>query len=383
MQGLGILATKNYGRGRFDSFDSLSGETMAAGRLVATNGCLSCPIRCARVVEHEGKRVKGPELETLVLLGSNIENASLDKVIELNVLLDELGLDTMSFGGTISFAMELAERGLADLGVRFGDTGGLAALIEDIAYRRGVGDELADGSRALAERYGALDCAPQVKGMELAAYEPRGAWGHALGYATSNRGGCHLNGGYGVALEGLGLHMKGRSTASKPALTAMFQDLMEAVSAAGSCLFTTYAILPAPLVRGADRAPGKVANSVLSISGGVLKVLRLLPAGVLAIPMPLVPHVRAVELATGMRLGFGPFWTVGIRGFTLERELGRRFGVTSADDTLPARFTTEPMDAGDPRSVVPLAKLRSAYYRHRGWDTDGAPRAGLLGKLGL
>ena len=383
MQGLGILATKNYRRGRFDSFDSLSGETMAEGRLVATNGCLSCPIRCARVVEHEGRRVKGPELETLALLGSNIENASLDTIIELNVLLDELGMDTMSFGGTIGFAMELSERGLADLGVRFGDTGGLAALIEDIAYRRGVGDQLAEGSRALAERYGALDCAPHVKGLELAAYEPRGAWGQALGYATSNRGGCHLNGGYGVALEGLGLHMKGRSMASKPALTAMFQDLMEAVSAAGSCLFTTYAILPAPLVRGADRAPGRIANGVLSLSDGVLKLLRLLPAGMLAIPMPLVPHVRAVELATGMRLGFGPFWTIGIRGFTLERELGRRFGVTSADDTLPARFTDEPMDAGDPGSVVPLAKLRSAYYRHRGWDADGAPRAGLLGRLGL
>jgi aldehyde:ferredoxin oxidoreductase len=383
MQRLGILATKNYKSGRFDEHDALSGETMAATRLVATNGCLSCPIRCARVVEHEGKRVKGPELETLVLLGSNLQNASLDRIIELNVALDELGMDTMSFGGTVGFAMELQERGLADLGVRFGDTDSLAALIDDIAHRRGAGDELADGSRALAAKYGALDCAPQVKGMELAAYEPRGAWGHALGYATSNRGGCHLNGGYAVALEGLGLHMKGRSTASKPALTAMFQDLMEAVSAAGSCLFTTYAVLPAPLVRGADRAPGKIANAVLSVSGGALRLMRSLPAGLLAIPMPLVPHIRAVELATGMRLGFGPFWTVGVRGFNLEREINRRFGVTAAADTLPSRFTDEPMDAGDAKSVVPMNELKPRYYRHRGWDADGAPRAGLLRKLGL
>jgi aldehyde:ferredoxin oxidoreductase len=383
MQRLGILATRNYKRGRFDEHDALSGETMAATRLVATSGCLSCPIRCARVVEHEGKRVKGPELETLVLLGSNIENASLDRIIELNVALDELGMDTMSFGGTVGFAMELQERGLADLGVRFGDTDGLAALIDDIAYRRGAGDQLADGSRALAAKYGGLDCAPQVKGMELAAYEPRGAWGHALGYATSNRGGCHLNGGYAVALEGLGLHMKGRSTASKPALTAMFQDLMEAVSAAGSCLFTTYAVLPAPLVRGADRAPGKIANAVLSVSGGALRLMRSLPAGLFAIPMPLVPHIRAVELATGMRLGFGPFWTVGVRGFNLERDLNRRFGVTAADDVLPSRFTDEPMDAGDAKSVVPMTELRPRYYRHRGWDADGAPRAALLRKLGL
>ncbi len=383
MQRLGILATKNYRHGRFDEFDSISGETLAASRLVGTTGCLSCPIRCARVVEHHGKRVKGPELETLVLLGSNLENASLDRIIDLNVLLDELGMDTMSFGATVGFAMELAERGLADLGVRFGDVEGLAKVAEDVAYRRGAGDELAEGSRILAARYGAQECAPQVKGLELAAYEPRSAWGHALGYATSNRGACHLNGGYGVALEGLGLDMKGRSMASKPALTAMFQDLMEVVSAAGCCLFTTYAVLPAPLVRGARGSLGKVANAVLSVSSGVLRLLRALPEGLLAIPMPLVPHLRAVELATGMRLGFGPFWSIGIRGFTMKRELNRRFGITAADDTLPGRFTDEPIDVGDAGSVVPLDRLRPAYYSHREWDSDGAPKAGLLRRLKL
>lgn len=383
MQSLGILATKNYVRGRYDDFEALSGQTLAETRLVATNGCLSCPIRCARVVEHDGHRVKGPELETLVLLGSNLENASLDRIIEINVLLDELGMDTMSFGGTVGFAMELAEKGLADLGVQFGEVESLLQLAEDTAYRRGAGAEIAEGSRYLAATYGGAAFAPQVKGLELAAYEPRGAWGHALGYATSNRGGCHLNGGYGVALEGLGLKMKGRSTASKAALTTMFQDLMEAVSAAGSCLFTTYAMLPAPLVRGADGWLGSVTNAVLSVSGGVLRLLRALPEGALAIPMPLVPHLRAIENVTGMRLGFGPFWAIGIRGFTLERELNRRFGVSARDDVLPSRSTDEPIDPGDAGSVVPMDRLRPAYYRHRGWDTDGAPKPALLRKLKL
>jgi aldehyde:ferredoxin oxidoreductase len=383
MQRLGLLATHNYQRGRFEHAESVSGETLAETRLVATDGCLSCPIRCARVVEHEGHRVKGPELETLVLLGPNLENDSLDAIIELNVLLDELGMDTMSFGGTVGFAMELAERGVADLGVRFGDVGGLAALAEDVAYRRGAGDELAEGSRSLSRTYGLVECAPQVKGLELAAYEPRNAWGHALGYATSNRGACHLNGGYGVALEGLGLNMKGRSAASKPALTAMFQDLMEAVSASGTCLFTTYAVLPSALVKGANGPLGGVTNAVLSVSGGVLSLLRRLPERALAIPLPLIPHVRAVELATGMRLGFGPFWAIGTRGFTLKRVLNARFGVTAADDTLPARFTDEPVDAGDPESVVPLHRLRPAYYRHRRWDANGAPTDKELRRLGL
>jgi aldehyde:ferredoxin oxidoreductase len=292
-------------------------------------------------------------------------------------------MDTMSFGGTVGFAMELAEAGIAELGVRFGDVDSLMQLAEDTAYRRGSGAEIAEGSRYLERTYGGAGLAPQVKGLELAAYEPRNAWGHAIGYATSNRGGCHLNGGYGVALEGLGLKMKGRSTASKPALTAMFQDLMEAVSAAGGCLFTTYAILPAPLVRGADGWIGSVTNAVLSASGGAMKLLRALPESMLAIPMPLVPHLRAIEDVTGMRLGFGPFWAIGIRGFTLERELNRRFGITAADDVLPARFTDQPIDADNPTSVVPMDRLRPAYYRHRSWDADGAPESGLLRKLKL
>lgn len=383
MQKLGIVATSNYRRGHFDGADAISGQTMAATRLVATDGCLSCPIRCARVVEVDGKRVKGPELETLVLLGSNLENADLDAICRLNVLLDELGMDTMSAGVTVSLAMELAERGLVDWPLRFGDVSGLAALFEDIAHRRGIGALLAEGSRELDRLHGATGASMQVKGLELAAYEPRGAWGHGLGYATSNRGGCHLNGGYMVAFEGLGLRMKGRSTRSKPALTAMFQDLMEAVSASGGCLFTTYAVIPAPLVRGAAGPVGRISAGVLGVSSGVLRALRVLPRGALGIPMPLIPHIRAVEHATGEKLGFGRFWEIGERGFALERALAVRFGVTGDDDTLPARCLSEPLEPGDSSSVVPLARMKPAYYRHRDWDESGAPSARLRKRLGI
>lgn len=383
MQELGIVATRNSREGRFEGSDAISGQTLAAARLVGTDGCLSCPIRCGRVVEHEGRRVKGPELETLVLLGSNLGNADLDRIIEWNVQLDELGMDTMTAGGTIAFAMELADRGLAPFPLAFGDTGGIAALIDDIAYRRGIGDELAEGSRALAAKYGAPEAAIHVKGLELAAYEPRRAIGHGLGYATSNRGACHLNGGYMVALEGLALPMSGRSQASKHALAAMFQDLMEAVSAAGSCLFTTYAVFPAALVRGADGPLGRIAAGALAVSGPLLRGLRAVSPRALGVPMPLVPHIRAVELVTGERLGFGRFWAVGERGFTLERLLGRRFGLTAKDDTLPGRMLDEPIDPANPGSVVPLGPMMRRYYAHRGWDTDGVPGRRLRQRLGV
>jgi aldehyde:ferredoxin oxidoreductase len=383
MQELGIVATRNAQAARFDGVATTSGQALAAGRLVGTDGCLTCPIRCGRVVEHDGRRVKGPELETLVLLGANIDNADMDSIIQWNVLLDEAGLDTMTFGSTLACAMELAERGLAPFRVAFGETAGVSALIDDVARRRGIGDELAEGSRALAAKYGAPDAAIHVKGLELAAYEPRRAVGHGLGYATSNRGGCHLNGGYVVALEGLALRMNGRSVKSKPALAAFLQDLMEAVSSAGGCLFTTLAVFPAPLIRGAKGPLGKAVDGVFAISAPVMKLLRAMTPGMLPIPMPLVPHLRAVELVTGQRVGFGRFWAMGERSYTMERQLGQRFGITEADDTLPPRMLEPPIDAADPRSVVPLAPMKRRYYAQRGWTRAGSPGRARLKRLGL
>jgi aldehyde:ferredoxin oxidoreductase len=384
MQRLGIVATRNFRAGRFAHAPDIDGEALETRRLVGTGGCLACPIRCGRVVELGGRRVKGPELETLVLLGANIENPDLDRIIEWNVLLDELGLDTMSTGVTLSWAMEAAERGLWDCGLRFGDTDGLASVMEDIAYRRGIGDELAEGTRRLSARYGGEGFAMNVKGLELAAYEPRGAVGQGLGYAVSNRGGCHLNAGYAVALEGLALAMDGRSTRSKAALTAFFQDLMEVVSSAGVCLFTTLSVLPAPLVERPERGVGRLAARLFSHAGGVMRLLRAVPRGLLRIPMPLVPHLRAIELATGERYGFGGFWTLGERAYTLERTLGIRFGNGGAlGDTLPRRLLEEPAEGEGGAPSVPLAVLKRDYYRQRGWDERGVPRPGVLRRLDI
>lgn len=384
MQELGIVATRNFKAGRYEHAASIDGRALADTRLVRNAGCLSCPIRCARVVELGGREVKGPELETLVLLGANIENPDLDRIIEWNVLLDDLGLDTMSTGVTVSYAMEAAEKGLWDNGLAFGRTGGLASLFEDIAYRRGLGAELAEGSKRLAARYGGEGFAMNVKGLELAAYEPRGAVGQGLGYAVSNRGGCHLNAGYAVALEGLALRMDGRSPRSKAALTAFFQDLMEVVSSSGVCLFTTLGVLPGPLVTNPERGIGAFMARVFSYAGGVMRLLRVLPRGMLGIPMPLVPHIRALELVTGERYRLGGFWSVGERGYNLERVLGLRFGNGGAlGDTLPKRLLEEPQDPDDPSSVVPLARLKADYYRQRGWTAEGVPEPRLLRRLGV
>jgi aldehyde:ferredoxin oxidoreductase len=113
-----------------------------------------------------------------------------------------------------------------------------------------------------------------------------------------------------------------------------------------------------------------------------MRLLRVLPRGLLGIPMPLIPHIRALELVTGERYRFGGFWSVGERGYNYERVLGLRFGNGGAlGDTLPTRLLEEPQDAEDPGSVVPLARLKSDYYRQRGWTESGEPTARLLERL--
>ena len=113
---------------------------------------MTCPIRCARTVTVDGKEVKGPELETLGLLGGNICNHDLQKILDWNYLLDELGMDTISTANTVAWAMEANEKGLWDNGLAFGKTDTLPQIFTDIAYRRGIGAELAEGSRRLSEK---------------------------------------------------------------------------------------------------------------------------------------------------------------------------------------------------------------------------------------
>ena len=126
----------------------------------------------------------------------------------------------------ITYAMEANERGIWNNGLKFGDIEGISKIWDDIAYRRGIGNELAEGSRWLSEKYGGKDFAIQSKGLELAAYEPRRSVGQGLGYAVSNRGGCHLNGGYLVIVENLGLNADPQTPHAKADFCMLMQDLM-------------------------------------------------------------------------------------------------------------------------------------------------------------
>lgn len=380
MQMRGLLATKNYTEGRFEHFDKVNGETLAEEYNIVNKGCLSCPIKCARTVTVEGEDVKGPELETLGLLGGGILNKDLYHILKWNKELDDLGLDTISASNTLAYAMEANERGLWNNGLKFGDIEGISKIWDDIAYRRGIGNELAEGSKRLSEKYGGKEFAMQSKGLELAAYEPRRAVGQGLGYAVSNRGGCHLNGGYLVILEGLGLNIDAQTPHAKADFTMMFQDLMEMISATGQCLFTSYAFFPGFLITRPNGATATAANKLLPHLGWAIRLMNKFPR-VLAFHLPVFHHTKMMQKAVGMPMTFGKYLQTGERGFNLERAVNVRFGVSAAKDSLPKRLTDVPQDPNDPRTRVPLEQMKKIYYQARGWDKSGIPTCRTLKKL--
>jgi len=382
----GVLPTRNFQEGRYKNAQKISGEYFSENLLIKNSGCVSCPIRCERRVVVNNKEVKGAEYETIGLLGSNIENDDLAWINEVNYLVDVLGMDTISLAGTIAFAMELKERGLADFDLSFGDKDNIIDIIKKIAVREGKYSDLANGSKWLSEKYGGKDFAIHSKGLELAAYEPRNSVGMGLGYATSNRGGCHLNGGYLALLESVGvLSIDKHTTKGKPELTILFQNMMEAISAAGFCLFTSQALIPPVFFKlGSLHPVTRFVNKAAITARFALRPLwRVMPWILPFNSLYLAPQAAVLRYVTGQKITAGRFLQIGERGFNIERLFNLREGLTALDDDLPARLTDTPQDVGNPNSKVRISKMIQAYYKLRGWDSTGVPAKRKLKQLGI
>lgn len=380
MQMRGLLSTRNYAKGQFEDFELVNGETLAEDINIVNKGCLSCPMKCARTVKVGDHEVKGPELETLGLLGGGIMNNDLKLICKWNYELDELGMDTISCASTVAWAMEANEKGLWKNGLQFGKTANLSAVFRSIANRQGIGNELAEGTRTLSNKYGGKEFAIQSKGLELAAYEPRKAVGQGLGYAVSNRGGCHLNGGYLVILEGLGLNVNSQTPHAKADLCMLMQDLMESVSSGGQCLFTSYALFPSFLLSGPNSFITRTVNAVMPYIGPAVRLINKYPRAI-KMNLPLLPHTYALKYAVGMKMDLGRFIRIGERSYNVERAVNAKFGVNASCDTLPKRLTDVPQDPKDPKTKVPLETMKKTYYKARGWGSDGLPGAKKLQKL--
>jgi len=375
--GRGILPTKNFQRGHFDEAMSISGEHMEDNDLVGVkSSCLHCPVTCGRDVEIEGKgRVKGPEYETVALLGSNLEIGDLKSVSEWNYLADDLGMDTISLGASLSFAMELQERGMYDAGIRFGEPEGISELIQDIGHRRGIGNELADGTRRMSEKFGGHEFAMHVKGLELSAYDPRGSFAQGVEYATTNRGGCHVQGA-SMYMESVGpLTINPQNLKLKADIPVLMQNNACAINSMVLCIFTTYGMIPASVHNmDPDSFVHRMMTKAFENSGPMMRL------GMGVKGQPMLWWEKWLTYITGQTFSSGHLQEIGGRIFNLERMYNLREGLTGEYDTLPPRMlnesTFEHMDSGHP-----LDELLPRYYKLRGWSADGVPSQRTLDRL--
>ncbi|HPQ43236.1 MAG TPA: aldehyde ferredoxin oxidoreductase family protein [Syntrophales bacterium] len=330
----GIIPTRNFQTGVFEEAERINATAIQQSVLTGRKACLSCPLACGRVtqVENEGEILKGegPEYETIALLGPNCGIGDPLMITRAGYRCNELGLDTMSTGGTIACAMELYERGFLpyeDIGfsLNFGDGEAMIKLIDMIGERKGFGDVLAEGSYRLAEKYGHPELAMTSKKMEMSGYDPRGLKEKGLGYATSNRGACHMRG------RTFGQEMVDRfDYKDRAALLMGGQDYLTVLDSCGVCC----------LIRG------------------VVKVENMLPI---------------IEAATGAGYDAKSLMKAGERIWNVERLFNQKAGLTSADDSLPKRMLTEPMPEGPSKGqVVELNKMITEYYTVRGWNSDGS-----------
>ncbi len=364
----GILPVNNFTAGRHPESHRVAGETMAERFDTSASACRLCPIRCG----HKGTLSDGtvhqvPEFETVGLLGTNLGIFDPEQIVVFNDICNRLGMDTISAGATIAFIMEAAERGLIRSDLRFGRPEGIAEALEATAWRSKTGDLMAEGTRLMAEKIGGRDMAQHVKGLDMAAYDPRGAWGQGLAYAVANRGGCHLS-AYLVSLEVFYGLLNPHTTWAKPQFVKFFEDLTCCINALHTCQFTMYAYcMEAPIARYTPKF-------LLGFS------MQWLPH--LALPLIDVLVYRNLwQAATGMRISRRAFLRAGARIHVLERLMNTGWGIRAEDDTLPPRFLHT---SHDPRQKpVPLAKMLPRYYRCRGYDAAGIPTAHTLARLGI
>jgi aldehyde:ferredoxin oxidoreductase len=341
LNGIGALPTRNFQRSDFEGAEAISGEALTDQFLVDKAACWACPIACTRVTKTSHKEGEGPEYETSWAFGAACGIDDLEAIIEVSYLCNDLGLDTISCGSTIACAMELTERGLLDSDLRFGRADLLAKTVEDIAYRRDVGDLLAEGSARLAAHCGAPELSMSVKGLEMPAYDPRGMQGQGLLFATSNRGGCHMRG-----------NMLGQEVLGLPKLI----DRLQVQGKAG------YVIL--------NQNSAAVIDSLVACKFAHIAVADEYFA-------------RALTSLTGVEYPTGELIRTGERIWNLERLYNIREGFTRADDTLPPRLLHEPATGGSEGQVSHLEPMLDEYYRGRGWDQNGVPKPAKLQDLGL
>jgi len=353
---IGTFPTRNFQSGHFSSFTDISGITMRERIVVRDKGCFACPMACGKYsrIHREDKKiyVEGPEYETAALLGGNCALSDIEDLAYANYLCDELGLDTISAGSAVAFAMECFERGIIGiketegLVLRFGESETVFKLLEKMGWREGIGDLLCKGVRAAAHAWGngSEHFAMEVKGLEISGYESRNAPAMMLSYMTSDIGAHH-----------------------RPSWA-----------------------VTADITLGRDSLEGKAQR--------VVELQHLRPLfdilGVCRLPwieLDITPsfYVKALNACTGMDKTLKELLEISERVWNLTRLFNIREnpGYGRHCDYPPGRWMGEPVQTGPTRGKTlshdQVDQLLDEYYKLRGWDENGIPLSGTLERLGL
>ena len=343
---IGALPTKNSQKTAFgDGAEPTSGEYVNDNILVNNPTCHACPTACKKEVEvkegpWKGLRMESLEYEPAWALGANCGNSDVNAVAKIIDQCNDYGLDAIEIGNVISVYMEACEKGYANGGsLAWGDAEGMVALVDKIAQRDGVGDQLADGAARAAESFGHAEIGMTVKGQSVPAYDPRGLKGMGIAYATSNRGACHLR-AYTPAAE-LGVMPFGSLKVDplewkgKGELAMIFQNVHAFSDSMDLCKFSAFA-------QGGD----EYAQQYSAIVG--------------------VPFTADDVLKTGERI------------YNLERHYNNLAGHGEGSDYLPDRFTKEASDQdGSDGHVCELDDMLAEYYEKRGWVNGVVPESKL------
>ncbi|MBF0200943.1 MAG: aldehyde ferredoxin oxidoreductase family protein [Desulfamplus sp.] len=370
-----MLPVWNYFFGDHDQALRISGEMIQKHHGTTPHTCKPCTIMCGHKGHFNGDITSVPEYETLTLLGSNIGVFDRDAIARFNDICNKMGMDTISAGGTLAWVMEALEKGFLDrklmesedMDLRFGFSNGIEKALDSIAHCRGFGSEMAMGSRSLSQKYGGRDFAMQVKGLEMAGYDPRGAYGLGLAYAVANRGACHLSASIMAFEVFLGL-LKPDTTRGKPEFVKFVEDITCGVNALQTCQFTMYAYTLEPFLT--KYTPDFVLK----------KLMYLVPSVAISL-MDFSLYPDLFSSVTGIKCSSKDFLRAGERIHVLERYMNTREGISSRDDVLPDRVLMETIAGDEKKRMVPLNKMIGKYYRLRGYDKNGVPGKSLLGKL--
>lgn len=350
----GMLPTRNFSRGQFEEAIGKIDKDGVANATVGSRACGSCFISCSKrthVIEglFAGTTIEGPEYETIGLFGSNLENSNLPSIIHANYLCDDLGMDTISAGNIVGFAMECYEKGIltkedtGGLDLKFGNYTAMVELLKLMAKREGFGKLCAEGVKEMAKQLGqnTEDFAMHSKGLEFPAYDPRAGWGSTITYSVTPRGGCHrrawppmkevLGGVYPYTIE------------NKAKIVI---EMMNDNSVMHSILVCDF--------------PGKF------------------------IPLATSDWKEYVNAVTGLNYTAEELDERAEITETLIRLINIGEGFSSADDMLPKRIIEEAHPTGPPAGKVigmeNFMKMRSEYYALRGWDSDGNPTSETLSR---